>query len=303
MASWNDINNELKDLEARRSEEPSPLDSVRSDYISKLALLRNRNVICYYSGWLQSDRSIPQQAITYDDMNGLMNAVHGLDRSKGLDLVLHTPGGDLAATEAIVHYLLSCFNKDVVAIVPQLAMSAGTMIACSCKEIIRGRQSSLGPTDPQLGGVAAGGVLEEFDQAVKDAKDRPESVPMWSQIIGKYHPTFLGDCQKAVDASKSIVGNWLLDNMLSSDDHREGKSSAIVRKLCEHQNSGMHNRHFSREELAELGMHIRPLEDNDELQDAVLSVHHAFMTTFQRIPTAKIIESSANKHWIIRTMG
>lgn len=127
----------------KRDEEPAPLDKIRSKYISQLSKLRNRNVICYYSGWLQfSIQSIPQHAITDDDMNGLMNAVHGLDRSKGLDLVLHLRGGDLAATEAIVNYLLSCFNNDVVAIVPQLAMSAGTMIACSCKGN-HGRQSSL----------------------------------------------------------------------------------------------------------------------------------------------------------------
>lgn len=300
MASWNDISNELKELEARRSEELAPLDKVRSRYISELATLRGRNVVCYYSGWLQFDQGIPQHTINDDDMNGLMNAVHGLDRNKGLDLVLHTPGGDLAATEAIVHYLLSCFHNDVVAIVPQLAMSAGTMIACACKEVIMGRQSSLGPTDPQLGGVAAGGVLEEFDRAVEDARVRPESVPMWSQIINKYHPTFIGDCQKVVDASKAIVGNWLRTNMLANDSDCDSKATAIVEKLCEHQNSGMHNRHFSYDELQALGMHIHVMEKNDNLQDAVLSVHHAFMTTFQHAPTAKIIESSADKHWIIR---
>lgn len=31
-----------------------------------------------------------------------MTTIHGLDRTKGLDLVLHTPGGDLAATESLV---------------------------------------------------------------------------------------------------------------------------------------------------------------------------------------------------------
>ena len=83
-----------------------------------------------------------------------MNAVYGLDRSKGLDLILHTPGGDLAATESIVTYLKKMFNNDIRAIIPQISMSAGTMIAMSCKEIIMGEQSSLGPIDPQMGGVA-----------------------------------------------------------------------------------------------------------------------------------------------------
>lgn len=303
MASWNDINNELRALEDRRNEVLSPLDEMRAKYITELAQLRDRNVICYYSGWLQSDQALRHHSINDDDMNGLMNAVHGLDRDKGLDLVLHTPGGDLAATEAIVHYLLSCFKSDVVAIVPQMAMSAGTMVACACKEIIMGRQSSLGPTDPQFGGAAAGGVLEEFDKAVEDAKLRPESIPLWSQIISKYPPTFLGDCQKAVDASKAIVGNWLRDGMFSDDTECDEKVAAIVDKLCLHQSSGMHNRHFSYDELSSLGMRIKLLEDDDALQDAVLSVHHAFMTAFQRTPVTKIIESSCGKRWIISSGG
>lgn len=54
----------------------------------------------------------------------------------GLDLILHTHGGQIAATESIVHYLRSIFGNNIRAFIPQLAMSAGTMIALSCKEII-----------------------------------------------------------------------------------------------------------------------------------------------------------------------
>jgi ClpP class serine protease len=84
------------------------------------------------------------------DKNGLMTVVHQLDRSKGLDLLLHTPGGETAATESFVDYLRSIFGKDIRAFIPQLALSAGTMIACACKEIYMGKQSSLGPVDPQF---------------------------------------------------------------------------------------------------------------------------------------------------------
>ena len=162
----------------------SPLDALRGDAITGLSSYRGRNVICYYSGWLQGNYS-ESVSICDDDMNGLMNAVYQLDRGKGLDLVLHTPGGNLAATEAIVKYIRDCFGNDVVAIVPQLAMSAGTMVACSCKEIVMGRQSSLGPTDPQFGGVAAGGVIEEFETAVKEVESNPSSAELWGKSLEK----------------------------------------------------------------------------------------------------------------------
>ena len=54
---------------------------------------------------------------------------------------------------------------------------------------------------------------------------------MWSQIIGKYHPTFIGDCLKAVNASKGIVESWLRRNMFSGDTDCDEKVSAIVDKL------------------------------------------------------------------------
>ena len=64
-----------------------------------------------------------------------MTVIHELDRSLGLDLLLDTPGGETAATESLVDYLRSMFGSNMRAIVPQLAMSGGTMIACACNEI------------------------------------------------------------------------------------------------------------------------------------------------------------------------
>lgn len=296
MSSWSDI---LNDVHIAGAE--SPVDRKRKEAITKLSEIRNRNVICYYSGWLQKSDSVSEMAITDNDMNGLMNAVYSLDRSKGLDLVLHTPGGDLAATEAIVKYLRDCFNNDICAIVPQMAMSAGTMIACSCKEIIMGKQSSLGPTDPQFRGVAAGDVIEEFQRAVDQVTSNPSSAVLWGQIIGKYGPTFLGDCEKAVEMSKDIVETWLRTNMFSNDGCCDETITRILDKLCEHSESAMHNRHFSYKDLKELGLKIAEMENDDKLQDAILTLHHLYMITFQQTIALKIIESSNGKGWIVAT--
>jgi len=91
---------------------------------------------------------------------------HDLLRAKYLNKIQeHTPGGDVAATESIVSYLQSLYDGNIRAIIPQLAMSGGTLIALSCKEIIMGRQSSIGPVDPQVAGMPAQGLLEEFELA------------------------------------------------------------------------------------------------------------------------------------------
>jgi len=162
MPNWHQINEELK-------KSGSTFDLIRRKYLSRLSKHTGRNTIIYYSGWLQKN-NVPGLEVNDADKNGLMTVIHNLDRTKGLDLILHTPGGQTAATESIVDYIHSMFGNDVRAIVPQLAMSAGTMIACSCKEIIMGKQSSLGPIDPQFNGIPAHGVVEEFKRAYTEIK-------------------------------------------------------------------------------------------------------------------------------------
>jgi ClpP class serine protease len=102
-----------------------------------------------------------------------MAAVNKLDKTKGLDLILHTPGGEMDATEQIVFYLRKVFQNDIRAIVPQIAMSAGTMIALSTKEIWMGLYSNLGPIDPQVSGAAAHAILEEFNEIKKAYAEKP----------------------------------------------------------------------------------------------------------------------------------
>jgi ClpP class serine protease len=57
-------------------------------------------VIVYYSGWLQKP-GMPGSQVNDADKNGFMTVIHQLDRSKELDLILHTSGGETAATESL----------------------------------------------------------------------------------------------------------------------------------------------------------------------------------------------------------
>jgi len=61
-----------------------------------------------------------------------------------LDLILHTPGGGGTATESIMDYLRKTFGNNIRTDIPQLAMSADTMMALSCRSIVMGKQLSLG---------------------------------------------------------------------------------------------------------------------------------------------------------------
>ncbi|MBP5787606.1 MAG: ATP-dependent Clp protease proteolytic subunit [Kiritimatiellae bacterium] len=299
-------------LEKRLKNDFQILDELRAEKLRNLSSITNRNTIAYYSGFLTPHPARMGYEINDLDVNALMNVVYGMDRSKGLDLILHTPGGGIAATEQIVQYLRNLFNNNIRCIVPQIAMSAGTMIACAGKSILMGRQSCLGPIDPQLLGCPCHGVIEEFETAVQQIQDNPARIAVWRPIIEKYNPTFLGECQKAIDLSNQLVENWLATSMFVSMPDNEKMNTLIpkemspqerahfvVGKLSNHQNTKTHDRHISAGEAQILGLYIEMLEEDQNLQDAVLSVHHVFMLTFMHSTLIKIVESDSGRRFMI----
>jgi len=296
MPNWNqvlaDLNQHKANLQAAQAQTPSPIDAIRRHYLAELSRHTNRNVIAYYSGWIVRSPNAPDVSITDNDKNAFMATIHGLDRSLGLDLILHTPGGSIAAAESIVDYLRQMFGSDIRAIVPQLAMSAGTMIACSCKQIVMGKQSNLGPIDPQVGGVPAYGVLDEFKTAIAAVQQNPAAIPVWQAIIGKYHPTFIGQCEHAIEWSKEIVEKWLVTGMFYGKKAGAAKAKKVVTGLSKPELVRSHSRHIHLDACKKLGLVIYELEKDPLLQDLVLTTHHTFMQTFAEAPmVVKIIEN------------
>jgi hypothetical protein len=283
MGNWNDLADELRVA-------GSPHDIIRRKYLRRLYEATGRNAIAYYSGWLQKPGN-PFLWINDADKNGFMTAIHGMDRAKGLDLLLHTPGGETAATESIVDYLRSMFKTDIRAIVPQIAMSAGTMIACASKQIVMGKHSSLGPIDPQFDGVPAHGIIEEFQQAQKDIKNDPSCIPVWQPIFHKYRPTLIGECVKAIQWSETMARDWLMTGMFQGQNDAAAKVQKIMEEIASHALTLSHARHLSAAKCKSLGLEVVMLEDDPKLQDAVLTVHHAMIHTLAATNAVKIIEN------------
>src|SRR3990172_2554772 len=99
MPAWNEI---LAETQVAGSVH----DVIRRKYLKELHRYTKRPTIIYYSGWLQKPHLQNQPGVILGisdaDKNGFMSVIHKLDRKNGLDLVLHTPGGDMAATESLV---------------------------------------------------------------------------------------------------------------------------------------------------------------------------------------------------------
>jgi ATP-dependent protease ClpP protease subunit len=291
MPNWGQVLSEIEARDANLTNgAKSAIDLVRRKYLKRLQKRTGRNVIAYYSGWLSNPQAFGID-VNDEDKAAFMMAIHGLDKSKGLDLILHTPGGGIAAAESLVDYLRRMFGTDIRAIVPHLAMSAGTMIACACKSILMGKHSNLGPIDPQLGGLPAAAVKKEIERAILEIKNDPDRLHFWQFVLGKYSPTFVDQCEQAVQMAQEFVRDRQLDNMLAGQSDAADRAKRIVDGLSDVDDHKSHARHIHIEKCEALGLTIEKLEDDQELQEATLTVHHCYMHSLAVTGAAKIVEN------------
>ena len=306
MPSFSEIQKEIQEEKIPET----PYDTIRRKYLKKLSDKTGRNTILYYSGWLQKPARgiIPLMSINDDDKNGFMSAIHGLDVSQGLDIILHTPGGDIAATESLIDYLNQKFHGDMRAIVPQLAMSGGTIIACACREILMGKQSSLGPIDPQVNGLPASGIVEEFYHANKEIKEDRDRINIWNPVISGYPPSLIESCKKAISWSKELARDYLSGSMFA-EDLKQNRANAsktiddIIFLLTSQKLTKSHSRHIPTSVCKEEGLKIFEIEKDQELQDMILSIHHASALTIRNTNAIKITENQDGQAYISTYSG
>lgn len=294
MPTWGEI---LKELDV---DSPAKADSIRREYLSRLARHTGRDVILYATKWTDPMGAPPDTiSITEEDIQGFMEVVHGL-RSTNLDLIIHSPGGSPAATEAIVKYLRKKFTN-IRVIVPQAAMSAGTMLACAGNRILMGKHSFLGPIDPQFiltnRMVPAQAILDQFEMAKKECKDNQNLGP-WLPILSQYGPGLLVECKNAIALSRQLVRDWLARYMFAGQKRPSLKASFVAKRLAAHKDHKSHSRHLDRDDCKTIGLIIDDLEQDQSLQDLVLSVFHASTLTFTQTPAVKIIENQNGKAFV-----
>ncbi len=120
--------------------------------------------------------------IDIQDSEQLLRAIKLTDPSIPIDLILHTPGGLVLASEQIAFAL--CRHKGKVTVfIPHYAMSGGTLVALAADEIIMDDNAVLGPVDPQISGQPAVSILSVLDH--KPAKEIEDQTFILADVARK----------------------------------------------------------------------------------------------------------------------
>ena len=108
--------------------------------------------------------------IDIDDSEQVLRAIRLTPRDMPIDLILHTPGGLVLATEQIANALKNHQAK-VTVIIPHYAMSGGTLLTLAADEILMDANAVIGPVDPQVGEYPAASILKAIGEKDKNELD------------------------------------------------------------------------------------------------------------------------------------
>lgn len=177
------------------------LESARIKLLEKIELKRNSRVIAFiHRQETMSFLGFPlMKYIDIHDSEEILRAIKLTDKNIPIDLILHTPGGLVLASEQIANALKKHPAK-VTVFVPHYAMSGGTLIALAADEIVMDENAVLGPLDPQLGTKPAASILKILEQKPVDKINDDTLI--------------LADlAKKAISQIKALIINLLKDKM------------------------------------------------------------------------------------------
>ena len=285
-------------------------DHVRRQKIADAEAISGIPLIIYATDFTDAGRAAQKgtgNQIDTDDKTGFIQAVSDIGDGP-LDVLLHSPGGSPTATESIVNLLRSRFDP-IRFIVPHTAKSAATMLALSGDAILLGEAAELGPIDPQMQFITeqrpvstpARAAIDQFERAAAEILVNPDRIRVWLPILRQYGPSFLQECQNAIELSETLVSSWLSKYMFKELPHAAERAGGVAGWLADHNNFKAHSRPVWPEQLlsVEPALKIRRLREEDqEFEAAVMDVYWAIDVTFGGTAAIKMIEHQAGSAYI-----
>lgn len=148
---------------------------------------------------------------------------------------LHTPGGSAETVERMVNVIRHHY-KEVYFIVPDEAMSAGTIFCMSGDKIYMDYSSSLGPIDPQIYNgkslVPALGYLDQVEKIIKKSIDGTIS-PVEIEMIRSVDLANLNYYEQAKNLTITLLKNWLVQYKFKDWVVHESTPELVGRSVTE----------------------------------------------------------------------
>ena len=213
---------------------------------------------------------------------------------RNLDLILQSPGGTLAPTQAIVRALRGRYDH-IRVFVAERAMSAATMLACSANQIVMDGFASLSPTNPlvlvpTVGGqmmVPAQAVVDEHHELLYRLRTSPNAEDLMSHMA---QPAGLfNEARRVVNESRLALGRWIDLYALNPDSTRRSSGQDIADWISDYYRHLDHTGYLTINDLRGYGLNVDHMDNLPELRDLCMTAFHAAQVAFMLTDTVKIM--------------
>lgn len=234
--------------------------------INEIQSIRKNPIICYMANTVKSNIKASISIDNKDDLpfSEMISSIP--DDQKDIDIILVTPGGSGQQVAKFVDRLRPRFEK-VTFILPNMAMSAGTIFSMSGDEIIMDSRAYIGPVDPQIPDknghfVPAQAILTLIDE-IQDRGDKlikKGQNPQWTDlhILRQIEGKEIGNAMNASKYSVELVEDFLYKHKFKSwtnhsdgnavtDDEKKTRANEVATLLCNHGFWKTHSRGINRE--------------------------------------------------------
>jgi len=276
------------------------LKSALDKYIQDMEQHMDRDILAVFGPITYGMEQRTRDAIT---------DIHGPSRRNGLAVILDTPGGVVEVVERMVN-VIRHFYEDVRFIIPDRAMSAGTIFAMSGDSICMDYYSVLGPIDPQVVKdgklVPALSYLVQFERLIKKDLDGKLSSAEYA-LLSKLDLAELHQYEQARELTMTLLRRWLSRYKFKNWDvtkttgrpvtpeMREDRARSIGEVLSDNERWNSHGRGISRETLEsdEIKLRIDNLDEDRHLQRLVREYHHCLMDWMATLNVSNLVQSRA----------
>ena len=208
----------------------------RQDLIREIQDTSEFRLICYVSSGSCHIEHV--DTIYFSDL------LHRIGNNENVELMLHTPGGDIDAAEKLILMIREKIgNGGFRIIVPHRAKNAGTLMVLGADTVTMSDTSELGPIDPQVPipdkdgrhiWVAAQDYIDAYTAHAEALNSNPNDTAA-KIMLEKLDPVLRQRCLRAMDRSRKLAEDLLRRGRILSDP---ASWTATVSELMDTARSG-----------------------------------------------------------------
>lgn len=249
--------------------------SVLNTYLGKIEEVLDADALTIYGPILFSLENVVKEAVELFQ-----------NRRPRVAVVLDTPGGTVEVVERMVDLIRHHYGE-VDFLIPNLAMSAGTVFVMAGNRIFMSYFSGLGPIDPQIVKdgklVPALAYLNQYERLCKKAVDGELNTVEYA-LVNQFDLGELYQFEQARELSHEFLIKWLSTYKFKdwdkhsstgtrvTEEDKAQRAEEIAAALSDNERWHSHVRMISRDTLVsdpKLRLKIEKLEDTPELLNAL----------------------------------